>query len=250
MSSSVTWYTSPRVTNFCTTFSPATAICGSLILSIYIMPVFFHLHLTPRRGFFSHCLISVVLVGSLTGCQSWVKSASPTTTQAPIAAAKNFQLTGKIGVRTPQQSGSAFYAWAQQDQRFAIELTGALGIGQTRIEGGNGQFSLENNTSGRLEADSAEALLKQATGWQAPISQLPRWVMGMPIAADSPATYDSQTRLVTLTEQGWQVRFDYLDAAQPRRPSRLIMTQALFDSAGQAAGENRVTLTIQSRQER
>lgn len=249
MSSSVTLYASPRFTDFCTTFSPATAICGSLILSIYIMPVFFHLHLTPRRGFFSHCLISAVLVSSLTGCQSWVKPASSATTQPPIAAAKNFQLTGKIGVRTPQQSGSAFYAWAQQDQRFAIELTGALGIGQTRIEGGNGQFSLENNTSGRLEADSAEALLKQATGWQAPISQLPRWVMGMPIAADSPATYDSQTRLATLTEQGWQVRFDYLDAAQPRRPSRLIMTQALFDSAGQAAGENRVTLTIQSRQQ-
>jgi len=197
----------------------------------------------------SHCLISTLLLAGLSACQQAVKAPPPNVTQQPLAAATAFQLTGKIGVRTPQQSGSAFYAWAQQDQRFAIELSGALGIGQTRIEGGNGQFSLENSNTGRLEADSAEALLQQATGWHAPISQLPRWVMGMPVAADSPATYDAQTRLATLTEQGWQVRFDYLDASQPRRPSRLVMTQALLDQHGQAAGENRVTLTIQSRQE-
>lgn len=214
------------------------------------MPIFFQRYIKSLHHTVNHGLIIGLVVGGLTGCQQLLKPNSLITSQQTVTAPTSFQLTGKIGVRTPQQSGSAFYAWAQQDDRFAIELTGALGIGQTRIEGGNGVFSLENNTTGKLEADSAEALLKQATGWQAPISQLPRWVMGMPIAADSPATYDDQTRLATLTEQGWSVRFDYLDTNQPRRPSRLIMTQMLFDTAGQAAGENRVTLTIQSRQER
>lgn len=208
-----------------------------------------------RRTITHAALCIGVLLSSLTGCQQWVKPAAPhlptsTGISTPIAIPTQFQLTGKIGVRTPQQSGSAFYAWAQEDQRFAIELSGALGIGQTRIEGGNGKFSLENSNTGQLEADSPEALLQQTTGWQAPISQLPRWIMGRALSADSPATYDSQTRLATLTEQGWQVRFDYLDAAQPQRPSRLIMTQPLFDQTGQAAGENRVTLTIQTRQER
>jgi len=198
-------------------------------------------------------LLFTLPLGLLTGCQHTVKPSTPSTSnvvKTPTAVPTEFQLTGKIGVRTPQQSGSAFYAWAQQDQRFAIELSGALGIGQTRIEGGNGKFSLDNSNTGYLEADSAEALLQRATGWQAPISQLPRWVMGVAIAADSPATYDSQKRLATLTEQGWQVRFDYLDASQPQRPSRLIMTQPLVDPNGQSAGENRVTLTIQTRQER
>lgn len=198
--------------------------------------------------------IGLLLSSTLTGCQQWVKPTVPSATHlptsTPTAIPTQFQLTGKIGVRTPQQSGSAFYAWGQEDERFAIELSGALGIGQTRIEGGNGKFSLENSNTGYLEADTPEALLQRATGWQAPISQLPRWVMGMAIAADSPATYDSQMRLATLTEQGWQVRFDYLDTSQPKRPSRLIMTQPLIDQTGQAAGENRVTLTIQTRQER
>lgn len=198
------------------------------------------------------CVLGLLMMSTLSGCQSLFKPVAPTTpsTQPPRAQLPTqFQLTGKIGVRTPQQSGSAFYAWAQQDQRFAIELSGALGIGQTRIEGANGKFSLENSTTGRLEADSPEALLQQATGWQAPISQLPRWVMGVAIAADSPATYDDQSRLMTLTEQGWQIRFDYLDSSQPRRPSRLIMTQPLLNLTGETVGENRVTLTIQTRQE-
>ncbi len=203
------------------------------------------------------CLVGLILMSSLGGCQQGIKPAIPQSSNLPnlpaqtavAAPPSQFQLTGKIGVRTPQQSGSAFYAWAQQDQRFAIELSGALGIGQTRIEGGNGQFSLENSNTGRLEADSPEQLLQQATGWQAPISQLPHWVMGLAIAADSPATYDDQHRLVTLTEQGWQVRFDYLNTRQPQRPSRLVMTQPLTNDTGQLAGENRVTLTIQTRQE-
>lgn len=206
---------------------------------------------SPRSVNHARCWISVLMLSAgLTGCQQWVKPNAPSVVQTPDAIPTQFQLTGKIGVRTPQQSGSAFYAWAQEDQRFAIELSGALGIGQTRIEGGNGKFSLDNSKTGYLEAESAEALLQRATGWQAPISQLPRWVMGAAIAVDSPATYDSQMRLATLTEQGWQVRFDYLDTSQPKRPSRLIMTQPLIDPSGQAAGENRVTLTIQTRQER
>ena len=207
----------------------------------------------PSRCSTNHTLrwVGILLISvGMTGCQQWVKPNAPSVAPPPNAIPTQFQLTGKIGVRTPQQSGSAFYAWAQEDQRFAIELSGALGIGQTRIEGGNGKFSLDNSNTGYLEADSAEALLQRATGWQAPISQLPRWVMGVAIAADSPATYDEQQRLATLSEQGWQVRFDYLDASQPTRPSRLIMTQPLVDQTGQAAGENRVTLTIQTRQER
>lgn len=35
---------------------------------------------------------------------------------------------------TGTQGGSAFYAWGQQNDRFAIELIGALGIGKTNIE--------------------------------------------------------------------------------------------------------------------
>ena len=81
------------------------------------------------------------------GCQS-LKTANATNQPTMIQAQnadqpkklESFNITGKIGVTTPAsdssgaQGGSAFYAWGQQDDRFAIELIGALGIGKTNIE--------------------------------------------------------------------------------------------------------------------
>lgn len=193
-------------------------------------------------------LLFTVVCTALWGCQQHrpvppVLSPLPTTPASitpPMP--QSFQLTGKIGVRTPQQSGSAFYAWGQQGQRFSIDLSGALGIGQTTIESNGTRFVLQNANTGRLEADQPEILLEQATGWRAPISLLPTWIMGLPDQASSPATYDTQQRLLTLTEQGWSVRFDYADD-QALRPSKLVMIQTVD------GGENRVTLTIQTRQE-
>lgn len=195
-------------------------------------------------------LLPVIMLLSLVGCQPYIAPQSPVESLPPAATHHSttppmpqaFQLTGKIGVRTPQQSGSAFYAWGQQDQRFSIDLSGALGIGQTTIESNGTRFVLQNANTGRLEADQPETLLEQATGWRAPISLLPKWIMGLPDQASSPATYDAKQRLQTLTEQGWSVRFDYADE-QAVRPSKLVMTQTVD------GGENRVTLTIQTRQE-
>ena len=56
----------------------------------------------------------------------------------------NFNLQGKIGVRTPQQSGSAFFTWAQQQDEFDIELTGILGVGKTQIQGKPGEVTLNS----------------------------------------------------------------------------------------------------------
>lgn len=193
-------------------------------------------------------LLPAIMLLSLVGCQPYIAPQSPVTTPVEMVkptippVPRAFQLTGKIGVRTPQQSGSAFYAWGQQDQRFSIDLSGALGIGQTTIESNGTRFVLQNANTGRLEADQPETLLEQATGWRAPISLLPKWIMGLPDQASSPATYDAKQRLQTLTEQGWSVRFDYADE-QAVRPSKLVMTQTVD------GGENRVTLTIQTRQE-
>lgn len=192
-------------------------------------------------------LFYMTLTVTLIGCQHPHTHTSPMLPPIPTASSlptmpQAFQLTGKVGVRTPNQSGSAFYAWGQQDNRFSIDLSGALGIGQTTIESNGTHFVLQNANTGRLEADQPETLLEQATGWRAPISLLPKWIMGLPDQRSSPATYDAKQRLQTLTEQGWSVRFDYADD-QAIRPSKLVMIQPL------ESGETRVTLTIQTRQE-
>lgn len=192
----------------------------------------------------------ILLAGSLTACQSLKPPALPTmpVSALPVESATadgatqnpaiRFSISGKIGVRTTKQSGSAFYAWVQDGERFAIDLTGALGIGQTHIEGVPGQVTLNSAKTGLLTATTPEALLQQATGWQAPISYLPHWIEGQAIDQSSPSTRDANQRLLTLTEGGWNVSFEYEPATSPE-PSRLVMLQDTDASA-----KNRVILTV------
>lgn len=191
-------------------------------------------------------LSTAVLVGcislGLSGCQKTLKAPTLSTPLPSQEMVKTqFSIAGKIGVRTPQQNGSAFYAWTQVNNYFAIDLTGALGIGQTRIEGIPGKVTLTSAKTGTLQAASPEELLQQATGWQAPISYLVSWVQGKPASGSAQAQYDEQQRLKTLTEGGWQVQLSYDNA--DRLPQKLVMVQTL------SQGENRVTLTIQSRED-
>lgn len=181
------------------------------------------------------------------GCQS-LKTANAT--NQPIGTVQgqnaeqpkkleNFNITGKIGVTTPgkdntgNQGGSAFYAWGQQDDRFAIELIGALGIGKTNIEYNGQSATLISEKTGTLTADDPETLLKKATGWQAPISQMPYWISGRPAPSDSAPQLDAQNRLISAVNGEWQASFTY--KGNDKLPNKI--------SAVQLQG-NKVVMTI------
>lgn len=206
-----------------------------------VMRTLFLQHPTASIGY-----ITVLSLALLTGCQQQIQTTAPISNMpsstGQIQAPKRFAITGKIGVRTPKQNGSAFYAWAQEDQRFAIDLSGALGIGQTHIEGIAGKVSLDSSKTGHIEAETPEILLEYATGWQAPISHLSKWIVGVTAGQAETETRDTHGRLATLREDGWDVVFSYADT-QAIRPEKLSMTQAI------TGGENRVILTIQTRTE-
>ena len=153
------------------------------------------------------------------GCQS-LKTANATnqpigTIQEQPKKLESFNITGKIGVTTPSkdnsgnQGGSAFYAWGQQNDRFAIELIGALGIGKTNIEYNGQSATLVSEKTGTLTADDPETLLKKATGWQAPISQMPYWISGRPAPSDSAPQLDAQNRLISSVNGEWQASLTY-----------------------------------------
>ena len=181
------------------------------------------------------------------GCQS-LKTANATNQpigtvqgQKPEQPKKleNFNITGKIGVTTPgkdnsgNQGGSAFYAWGQQNDRFAIELIGALGIGKTNIEYNGQSATLVSEKTGTLTAADPETLLKKATGWQAPISQMPYWISGRPAPSDSAPQLDDQNRLISSVNGEWQANFTY--KGNDKLPNKI--------SAMQSQG-NKVVMTI------
>lgn len=162
----------------------------------------------------------------LTGCQTMhtQPTINPINTTTKLTPNKldSFNINGKIGMvdTTANQAGSAFYVWAQEDDRFTIELQGALGIGFTRIQYNGQTATLENDNVGKISANNPDELLLQATGWQAPISQLPYWISGSPAPTDSSQALDNQYRLVQAVNGDWTATFDYADEA--KLPKKII----------------------------
>ena len=152
---------------------------------------------------------------------------TPTQTTAPVVstatptAIESFEINGKIGITTPQQAGSAFYTWGQNGKSFAINLAGALNAGQTDISY-NGQTATLTNDKGTLTADNPEELLFKATKWQAPISQLPYWIMGQAAPSDAGNQTDAQKRLATAKNGDWLAEFAY-SSNKERLPNRITM---------------------------
>jgi outer membrane lipoprotein LolB len=175
----------------------------------------------------------------LTGCQQYTQPQAPSVSQIPEAA-NNFNLQGKIGVKTPGQSGSAFFTWVQQQDEFDIELSGILGVGKTQISGTPGQVTLNSAKTGLIQAETPEELLERATGWQAPITHLVEWVQAKPATTQAKISKDESNRPIQFLEDGWTVDLSY--NAQAQLPNKLILKQTL--ESGQ---ENRITMVIQNR---
>ena len=198
---------------------------------------------TNKLALFSALTAAMVITS---GCQS-LKTANatnqPTMMQGQNAdqpkKLESFNITGKIGVTTlandttGSQGGSAFYAWGQENDRFAIELIGALGIGKTNIEYNGQTATLVSEKTGTLTADDPETLLQKATGWKAPISQLPYWISGRPAPSDSSPQLDAQNRLISSVNGEWRASFTY--KGDDKLPNKI--------SAVQSQG-NKVVMTI------
>lgn len=130
------------------------------------------------------------------------------THKARISHIDGWQISGKIGIRAPQDSGSGTLFWLQRQDYFDIRLSGPLGRGATRLTGRPDAVTLEVAGQGRFEAQSPEALVESQLGWQLPVSNLLWWVRGLP-APDSRSriSLDNNGRLATLQQDDWSVQY-------------------------------------------
>ncbi len=143
--------------------------------------------------------------------------------KAQISTVDGWQISGKIGIQAPQDSGSGTLFWLQRQDYFDIRLSGPLGRGATRLTGRPEAVALEVAGQGRYEADSPEALVESQLGWQLPVSNLLWWVRGLP-APDSRSRIqlDADGRLARLQQDGWDVEYlGYSEEDGYSLPSRI-----------------------------
>ncbi len=100
--------------------------------------------------------------------------------QRQLQAITHWQLSGKLGIRTADDSGSASLKWAQENTGYHINLSGPLGQKRMVITGAPDKVRLEQTGEPAQEAKSPEALIKKQLGWTLPVTQLAYWVRGVP----------------------------------------------------------------------
>ena len=125
-----------------------------------------------------------------------------------ISQLDGWQINGKIGIRAPQDSGSATLFWLQRQDYYDIRLSGPLGGGAARLTGRPGDILLEVSNRGRDRAESPEDLLREQLRLDLPVSNLLWWIRGLP-APDSRSriTLDGQSHLAQLEQDGWKVDY-------------------------------------------
>ena len=145
------------------------------------------------------------------------------THKARVAALDGWQISGKVGIRAPQDSGSGTLFWLQRQDYYDIRLSGPLGRGAARLTGREGAVLLEVANQGRYQAASPEELLASQLGWRLPISHLLWWIRGLPApGSKSQVTLDSSSRLSQLTQDGWQLSYlGYLEQNGYYLPERI-----------------------------
>ncbi|BBB27527.1 lipoprotein insertase outer membrane protein LolB [Amphritea japonica] len=127
--------------------------------------------------------------------------------QQALLSADNWQLRGKIGIRTTDQNQSANLYWQQLQQHYQIELTGPLGQGGARIEGNNEGITINIAGEEPLWAASPERLMEQTLGWQFPVRELLYWARGIP-APDQPFELTlSQQRAQKILQNNWEINY-------------------------------------------
>lgn len=129
--------------------------------------------------------------------------------QRQVQEIGDWQLTGKLGIRTTADSGSASVKWAQQFASYQINLSGPLGQKSMIITGTPEKVRLEQTGEPVQEAKTAEALIKKSAGWTLPVAQLAYWVRGVP-APKLRITHLQQNEsglIGQLIQGGWNISY-------------------------------------------
>lgn len=136
---------------------------------------------------------------------------------------RQWQVRGKLGVRTPDGRDSLHFHWQYAHPAYTLRLSAPIGGQQAVIHSTGQTVTLSLPDGSHRQANSAEALIAALYGWQVPVTSLRWWVHGLPDPERNGQTStsdDGQQR--RLQQDGWQVRWShYRDFQSTRLPGRI-----------------------------
>ena len=173
---------------------------------------------------------ALVLVAS--GCATVPPAGAPDDwplRRAALQALDRWTLDGRIAVAAGENGFSGGIDWSQQGASADIEISGPMGgkLMDIRLEGGEPVVST-NASGGSDEAVRSDMERYLGPGQSLPIEEMRYWLVGAPApGAPHEETLDRDQRLASLSQSGWQVRYDrYEPVGAIALPSRMEMTTA------------------------
>lgn len=177
-------------------------------------------------------LCFVLLFGTLAACQPLPHQPAGDITTVweqhyrKVMLLDNWDISGKLAIRTDQQSASGTLFWLQRRDYFDLRVSGPLGQGTTRLTGHPGQIQLTTpHTS--LQADSPEQLMEDQLGWSLPVNNLIWWVRGLPAKGSRHhLQFNEDNRVSQLEQAGWSIKYQsYLELPDGTHlPARILMS--------------------------
>lgn len=143
--------------------------------------------------------------------------------QSLVARLTDWQVRGRVAVRTGEEGWNAHFDWHQQGLDYRIRLRGPFGQGAVELQGNSLGVWLKRADHPPVFALDPETLLEQQTGWQLPVAGLSSWLRGVPVAGlDRDLHWDTQGRLLQLRQNGWLIDYSrYRDQGGLQLPDKL-----------------------------
>ncbi len=150
----------------------------------------------------------------------------------------HWTIHARLGVSDGRHGGSGSLLWVRRGSAFDFELQAPVTGRSFRLHGEPGQARLDGLDQGPLSGGDARSLLRQALGWQVPMTQLDFWVRGMRAPGSRASMlFDKDGLPAQLTQDGWTVTYrDWYPETTPPLPRRVFARR----------GDDRVRMVINS----
>jgi len=125
-----------------------------------------------------------------------------------LASLGRWSFTGRIAMQAANDGWNGTIQWTQQDQNSVIDIRGPVGSGTVRLNRSEQGSVLHLSDQQTVTGRDARALLIEHFGWDIPVDELQRWIIGRPHPSlEKQFDLDDGGRLLRLHQSGWHVEY-------------------------------------------
>ncbi len=157
-------------------------------------------------------LLLALLAGSLLSACAGITSLP----LPPREEVRNFTMEARFALRVaepgkPVENSGGRLSWIHKKSDDRVLLSSPLGVGIAQIDMTPGLATLQTADGQIRSSPDSGALMQELTGLRLPMARLPDWLLGR-AGNGSKMGRDDLQRPYQLSEDGWLIEYEYLDA--------------------------------------